>query len=75
MLHGKLDHLPTKERQLIEPVLLKYTHLFHEQINYFQGTSVIENEIPLNDKRPIPKLQYRVPYALREEMQTQVKEC
>jgi len=31
---GKLDHLPVKDRQLIEPVLLKYPHLFHdEQIN------------------------------------------
>jgi hypothetical protein len=30
LLHGKLDHLPVKERQLIEPVLLKYAHLFHD---------------------------------------------
>ena len=31
LLHGKLDHLPVKERQLIEPVLLKYAHLFHDE--------------------------------------------
>jgi hypothetical protein len=62
-----------KEGQLIEPVLLKYAHLFHEQINDFKGTNVIEHEIPLNDTRPIRKLHYRVPYALREEMQTHVK--
>jgi hypothetical protein len=35
--------------------------------------SVIEHKIPLNDTRPIPKPQYRVPYALREEMQTQME--
>jgi len=40
-------------------------------MNDFKGTSVIEHEIPLNDTRPIRKPQYRVPYALREEMQTQ----
>jgi len=42
-------------------------------MNYFKGTRVIEHEIPLNDTRPIRKPQYRVPYALREEMQTQVE--
>ena len=74
LLHGKLDHQPAEERQLIEPVLLKYAHLFHdEEMNDFKGTSVIEHEIPLNDTRPIRKPQYRVPYALREEMQTQVE--
>jgi hypothetical protein len=61
LLHGKLDQLPVKERQLIEPVLLKYAHLFHdEQMNYFKGTSVIEHEIPLNDTRPIRKPQHSV---------------
>jgi hypothetical protein len=72
--HGKLDHLLEEERQLIEPVLLKYDRLFHDkEINDFKGTSVIENEIPLNDTQPIRKPQYRVPYALRKKMQTQVK--
>jgi hypothetical protein len=62
LLQGKLDHLPVKERQLIEPVLLKYAHLFHdEQMNDFKGMSVIRNKIPLNDTRPIRKPQYRVP--------------
>jgi hypothetical protein len=74
LLRGKLNHVPVKERQLTEPVLLKYAHLFHDkQMNYFKGTSVIEHEIPLNDTRPIRKPQYTVPYALREKMQTQVQ--
>jgi len=46
LLYGKLDHLPVEERQLIEPVLLKYAHLFHDkQMNDLKGTSVIEHEI------------------------------
>ena len=27
LLHGKLDHLPQEEKDLIEPVLLKYARL------------------------------------------------
>jgi hypothetical protein len=42
-------------------------------MNDIKGTSVIEHEIPLNETRLIRKPQYRIPYALREEMQTQVK--
>jgi hypothetical protein len=58
LLHGKLDHLPVKERQLTEPTLLKYAHLFHDaQMNDSKGTSVIEHEIPLNDTRSIRKSQ------------------
>jgi len=34
---------------------------------------VIEHEIPLNDTWPIRKPQYRVPYVLSQEMQTQVE--
>jgi len=36
-----------------------------------KGTIVMEHEIPLNDTRPKRKPQYSVPYALREEMQTE----
>jgi len=31
LLHGKLDHLPVKERQMIEPAVLKYAYLFHDE--------------------------------------------
>jgi len=58
---------------LIEPILLKYAHVFHdEETNDFKGTNVIEHEIPIGDARPIRRPQYRTPYALRKEMQTQV---
>jgi hypothetical protein len=31
LLQGKLDHLTKEERQAIEPILLKYAHVFHDE--------------------------------------------
>jgi hypothetical protein len=74
LLRGKLDHLSLEDRQKIEPILIKYAHTFHdEESNDFKGTNVIEHEIPLNDTQPIRRPPYRTPYALRDEMQTQVQ--
>jgi len=54
LLKGKLEHLPQHERQLIEPVLLKYAHVFHdEELNDFKATNVVEFEIPVGDPTPI----------------------
>jgi hypothetical protein len=42
-LKGKLDHLLPHERQLIEPVLVKYAHVFHdEELNDFKASNVVE---------------------------------
>ena len=68
LLQGKLDHLPEAERKLNEPVLLEYTHVFHdEETNDFKGTDV-EHQILVGDVQPIRRPQYRVPYSLRDEM-------
>jgi len=54
LLKGKLEHLPQHERQLIEPVLVKYAHVFHdEELNDFKATNVVEYEIPVGDSTPI----------------------
>jgi hypothetical protein len=75
LLEGKLDQLSETDKQTIEPVLMKYAHVFHdEHTDDFKGTDVIEHQIILDDTRPIRKPQYRVPHALRKEMQTQVEE-
>ena len=74
LLKRKLDHLPTDESRLIEPVLVKYADVYHdEEANDFKGTDVIEHEILVGDKPPIRRPQYRVPYALRDEMKTRVE--
>jgi len=74
LLNGKLDHLTQEDRELIEPILLKYALVFHDdETNDFKGTNAIEHEIPIGNARSIKRPQYRIPYALRKEMQTQVK--
>ena len=74
LLRGKLDHLSLEDRQQIEPILVKYAHTFHdEETNDFMGTNVVEHEILLTDPRPIRRPPYRTPYALRDEMQSQVQ--
>jgi len=63
-----------EDRELIEPILLKYAHVFHDkETNDFKGTNVIEHEIPIGDARPIRRPQCRTPYAQRKDMQTQVE--
>jgi hypothetical protein len=38
LLNGKLDHLTQADKELIEPLLLKYTHIFHDEgTNDFKG--------------------------------------
>ena len=71
LLKGKLGHLPPDAGRLIEPVLVKYAHVFHDEwANDFKGTDVIRHEILVGDTPPIRRPQYRVPYALRDEMKT-----
>ena len=71
-MKGKLDHLSPHERQLIEPVLVKYA-VFHEELNDFKATNVVEYKIPVEDTTPIRRPPYKTPYALRDEMDSQVK--
>ena len=74
LLTGKVDHLSIEDRRHIEPVLTKYAHVFHdENVNDFKCTNVVQHEIQVGDSKPIRKPPYRTPYALRQEMQTQVQ--
>jgi hypothetical protein len=69
-----LNHFIPEERQLIEPVLIEYAHVFYdEEYNQFKGTNVIEHEIILSDTKPTKRPPYRTPYALRDEMKEQVQ--
>jgi len=74
LLEGKRFQLSEDEKRKLEPVLLRYTHVFHdEQTNDFKETAVIGHQILVDNARPIRKPQYRIPYSLREEMKTQVE--
>jgi len=73
LLQRKLDHLTPEDRQHIEPVQRKYSHVFHDEVsNDFKETKAIEHQIFVGDAKPIRRQPYRTPFALREEMQTQV---
>ena len=65
--------MSTEQRKHIEPVLLKYAHVFHdEDTNVFEGTHVVEHEIHTGDAKPIRRPPYRTPFTRREDMQSQV---
>ena len=71
-----LEHLSRDERQSIEPILLKYMHVFHdEDTNDFNCTNVMEHQILVRNSPPIRRSKYRTPYALRHGMKTQVQIC
>jgi hypothetical protein len=49
-LQDNLGHLTQKERSVMEPVLRKYSHIFHvEGSNDFKGTDLIEHRIITGD--------------------------
>ena len=74
-LNGKLEHLTVEEMSVIEPLLMKYKHIFHQEgSNDFKGTDLVEHMIVTGDAKPIRKAPYRVPFALRQEMQNQVND-
>jgi hypothetical protein len=74
-LQGVLGHLNRQERAVMEPVILKYRKVFHDAEDHrFKGTDLVEHRIITGGAKPIRKAPYRVPFALREEMENQVKD-
>jgi hypothetical protein len=59
----------------MEPVLGRYSHVFHlDENSPFKGRDLGDHRIVTGDARYIRKAPYRVPFALRQEMETQVKD-
>ena len=62
------------ERAVMEPILIKYRRIFHEESsNDFRGTNLVEHKIVTGNAKPIRKPPYRVPFALRKEMENQIE--
>jgi len=56
-------------------VLQKYLHICYVDENgEFQGTDLVEHRIITGNARPIRKAPYRVPFALRDEMESHVQD-
>jgi hypothetical protein len=74
-LHDVLGHLSNEEIGVMDPVLSRYNHLFHlDENSPFKGTDLVEHQIVKSDARTSRKAPYRVPFALRQEMETHVKD-
>jgi hypothetical protein len=72
-LTDRLAHLSREERSVIEPVLIRYRRVFQTDGSLdFPGIDVVEHRIETGDAKPIRRPPYKVPYALRKEMVTQV---
>jgi hypothetical protein len=68
-----LGHLTKQERAVLEPILQNFRHVFYDNEDAkFKSTNLVEHRIITGDTRPIPKALYRVPYALRDEMERRV---
>ena len=73
-LQDKLGQLSQAERSVMEPILIKYRHIFHEEgSNEFRGTDLVKHKIVTGNAKPIRKPRYRVPFALRNEMENQIE--
>jgi hypothetical protein len=73
-LNDKLRHLTQEERTVLEPVIFKYRKTFFVKgSNEFRGTDMVQHEIDTGDVKLIRRPPYRVPYAMRDELDRQVK--
>jgi hypothetical protein len=73
-LEGKLKHLSPTEKKTLS-VVDEYADLFcNERTGVLPSTTKGRHEIRTGDALPIKKNPYKVPYALREEMQRQLGE-
>jgi hypothetical protein len=53
-------------------VLVRFANVFHDdETNDFKSTNVVEHRIETAEARPIGRAPYRVPFALKEEMENQ----
>jgi hypothetical protein len=62
------------DRKVIEPVLLKYAEIFHDDENFdFMNTDVIVHTRVTGDAAPVWAASYKIPYIMREEVDRQVQ--
>lgn len=74
-VRDKLAHLSPADRKVMEPVLHRYAHVFHdEERNDFKSTDVVQHRIETGDALPIRKAPYRIPFALRQEVDDQMQD-
>jgi hypothetical protein len=60
------------DRKVIEPVLMKYAEIFHDDED-FMSTDVIVHTRETGDAAPVWKALNKIPYVLREEVDGQIQ--
>ena len=63
-LQDKLGNLSQAERSVMEPILIKYRHIFHEKgSNDSRDTDLVEHKIVTGNAKPIrkPLSEYHLP--------------
>jgi hypothetical protein len=75
-LKEKLSHLSRSERSAVEPVLIKYAHVFHdEESNEFKSSNVVEHRIETGDAPPIRRPQTGYHLRLGRRWKLRCKTC
>jgi hypothetical protein len=69
-LRDSLAHLSDEKRAEIEPVLMGYAHVFHdEESGEFGNANLVRHKIDTGNAPPIRKAPYKFPHSLRGEME------
>jgi hypothetical protein len=74
-LNEKLGHLTEQDRNKLEPILKKYSHIFYQEGSSAIGcTSTVKHKINTGDAQPIKKTPYRIPHALKPVVEEHVED-
>ena len=69
-----LNHLNNEEKKEISEILDEFSDVFFLEGDKLERNTALEHEIEIEDgKRPLNLRQYKIPFALRGEMETQIK--
>jgi len=73
-ISAELNHLTEDERRVSEPSLQKFAYAFFEEaVSEFGSTKLMIHRIETGDAAPIRKAPFRIPFALRPEMENKVQ--
>lgn len=68
----KLDHIPEPYRSQLRTMLMKHVSAFGTKLEDIKGTNVYEHHIELTDDTPAFKPAYRLPFAHRSVVKSEI---
>jgi hypothetical protein len=74
-LNEKLGHLIAQDRNKLEPVLRKYSHIFYQEgSSAIACTGVVKHKINTGDVQPIKRTPYQTPHALKPVVEEHIED-